>query len=426
MENIIKKPELLIPAGNLERLKIAFDYGADAVYIGGEKYGLREKADNFTISDIEEGVYYAHSKNKKVYIALNIFAHNNDIEGIKEYLTKIKSINVDALIVSDPGVFSLCKQIVPNIEVHISTQANNTNYETFLFWYSLGVRRVVAARELSLIELKQIKEKIPKDMEIEAFVHGAMCISYSGRCLLSSYFTGKDGNQGGCTHPCRWKYSIVEEKRPGDYLPIEEDERGTYIFNSKDLCMIEHIPEIIAAGIDCYKIEGRMKTALYVATVARTYRKAIDDYFDSPKKYMDNMQLYREEISACTFRQFTTGFYFEKPTHETQIYDNNVYISNYTYMGYINKLEIINKDEIQFEIIQKNKFSTNDILSIMSYTLEEQKYNIIIIKIQNEKQNLVDCAPHPKEKLLVTAKTIDFESESIKNGMILRKKQEWL
>ena len=273
----IRKPELLIPASSLEVLKTAVVFGADAVYIGGEAFGLRAKAKNFSGEDMIEGIAFAHEHGVKVYVTANILAHNRDLEGVEEYFRELKEVKPDALIIADPGVFELAKRICPEIDRHISTQANNTNYATYHFWHTLGAKRVVSARELSMQEIKEIRANIPEDLEIETFVHGAMCISYSGRCLLSSYFTGRDANQGACTHPCRWKYAVVEEKRPGEYLPVYENERGTYIFNSKDLCMIEHIPDLLDAGIDSFKIEGRMKTALYVATVARTYRKAIDD-----------------------------------------------------------------------------------------------------------------------------------------------------
>ena len=315
----MRHPELLVPASSLEVLKIAVIFGADAVYIGGEAFGLRAKAKNFTNEEIKEGIAFAHEHGVKVYVTANILAHNQDLDGVRKYFTELKEIKPDALIISDPGVFMIAKEICPEIEIHISTQANNTNYGTYQFWYAQGAKRVVSARELSLAEIKEIREKIPEDMEIETFIHGAMCISYSGRCLLSNYFTGRDANQGACTHPCRWKYAVVEEKRPGEYLPVYVNERGTYIFNSKDLCMIEHIPELIDAGIDSFKIEGRMKTALYVATVARTYRKAIDDYLESPELYKKNMDWYKEQISNCTYRQFTTGFFFGKPDETTQI-----------------------------------------------------------------------------------------------------------
>ncbi|MBQ2237969.1 MAG: U32 family peptidase, partial [Lachnospiraceae bacterium] len=329
----MRKPELLIPAGSLEVLKTAVLYGADAVYIGGEMFGLRAKAKNFSKEDMRKGLEFAHEHGVKVYVTANIVAHNEDLEEVRQYMKELKEIKPDALIISDPAIFTIAKEEVPEIDIHISTQANNTNYGTYLFWHRLGATRVVSARELSLKEIKEIRKHIPDELEIESFIHGAMCISYSGRCLLSNYFTGRDANRGACTHPCRWKYAVMEESRPGEYLPVEENERGTYIFNSKDLCMIEYIPEIIDAGIDSLKIEGRMKTALYVATVARTYRKAIDDFFVSEECYRSNMEYYKEEISKCTYRQFTTGFYFQKPDENTQIYDSNTYVKEYTYIG---------------------------------------------------------------------------------------------
>ena len=322
----MKKPELLVPASSLEVLKIAVVFGADAVYIGGEAFGLRAKAKNFSHDDMAEGIQFAHAHGVKVYVTVNILAHNQDLKGVREYLYELKELKPDALIIADPGIFTYAREICPEIECHISTQANNTNYETFLFWHRLGAKRVVTARELSLEEIRQIRAHIPDELEIETFVHGAMCISYSGRCLLSNYLVGRDANQGACTHPCRWKYSIVEETRPNEYMPVFENERGTYIFNSKDLCMVEHMEDILESGIDSLKIEGRMKTALYVATVARTYRKAIDDCMESPEKYRKNMEWYRDQISNCTYRQFTTGFFYGKPDHTSQIYDSNTYM----------------------------------------------------------------------------------------------------
>ena len=297
--------ELLVPASSLEVLRIAVIYGADAVYIGGEAFGLRAKAKNFSMEEMAQGIAFAHAHHVKVYVTANILAHNYDLEGVRAYLTELENMKPDrpdGLIIADPAVFTIAGEVAPDIDRHISTQANNTNYGTFQFWQKLGATRVVTARELSLREIKEIRANIPDDLEIETFIHGAMCISYSGRCLLSNYFTGRDANQGACTHPCRWKYSVVEEKRPGEYLPVYENERGTYIFNSKDLCMIEHIPDMIDAGIDSFKIEGRMKTALYVATVARTYRKAIDDYLESPEKYKENMPWYLEQIKIVSLQ----------------------------------------------------------------------------------------------------------------------------
>ncbi len=387
------KPELLIPANNIEVFKTAITYGADAVYIGGEVFSLRAKAKNFTNEEMKEAVEYAHQRGVKVYVTANILAHNEDIEEARKYFEEMNEIKPDAFIISDPGIFTIAKEVCPDIEIHISTQANNTNYMTYKFWWDQGATRVVSARELSLKEIKDIRNNIPEDMEIESFIHGAMCISYSGRCLLSNYFTGRDANQGACTHPCRWKYSVMEEQRPGEYLPVYENERGTYIFNSKDLCMIEYIPEMIDAGIDSFKIEGRMKTALYVATVARTYRKAIDDYLESPELYKKNMDWYKDEIGKCTYRQFSTGFYFGKPTHENQIYDSNTYINEYIYLG-----TILDKDsDGQVLIQQKNKFCVGDEIEIM----KPDGRDIItkVIGMKNERGKAVESCPHSKEMI---------------------------
>lgn len=387
--------ELLIPASSLEVLKIAVIYGADAVYIGGEVFGLRAKAKNFSMEDMAEGIQFAHEHGVKVYVTANILAHNGDLEGVREYFTQLKEIKPDALIISDPGIYTIAKEICPEIERHISTQANNTNYGMYQFWWNQGAKRVVTARELSLNEIAEIRKNIPDEMEIETFVHGAMCISYSGRCLLSNYFTGRDANQGACTHPCRWKYAVVEEKRPGEYLPVYENERGTYIFNSKDLCMIEYIPELIEAGIDSFKIEGRMKTALYVATVARTYRKAIDDYLTSPEKYKENMDWYLEQISNCTYRQFTTGFFFGKPSEESQIYDNNTYIKEYTYLGIVGE----RNEEGLYQIEQRNKFSVGEQIEVMKP--DGRNIPVTVKRIVDEDGNEMESAPHPKQVLYI-------------------------
>ncbi len=389
----MKKVELLVPASNLEVLKTAVIYGADAVYIGGEAYGLRAKAKNFSLDDMREGIAFAHERGVKVYVTANILAHNYDLDGARTYFKELKEIKPDALIISDPGMFTIAKEECPEIEIHISTQANNTNYMTYLFWHKMGAARVVSARELSLREIKEIRENIPDDLEIESFIHGAMCISYSGRCLLSNYFTGRDANHGACTHPCRWKYAVVEEQRPGEYLPVYENERGTYIFNSKDLCMIEYIPEIVDAGINSLKIEGRMKTALYVATVARTYRKALDDFAESEEKYRANMDWYRSEISKCTYRQFTTGFYFGKPDENTQIYDNNTYVNEYIYLGIVGEM-----DERGFvRIEQRNKFCKGDMIEIMKP--DGRNIPVTVNAIYDDEGNEVESAPHPQQVL---------------------------
>ena len=408
----MRKIELLVPASSLEVLKIAVIFGADAVYIGGEAFGLRAKAKNFSHEDMKQGIAFAHEYGVKVYVTVNILAHNRDLEGVREYLQELKEIGPDALIIADPGIFMYAKEICPEIERHISTQANNTNYETYRFWYNLGAKRVVSARELSLEEIREIRAHIPDDMEIETFIHGAMCISYSGRCLLSNYFTGRDANQGACTHPCRWKYAVVEEKRPGEYLPVYENERGTYIFNSKDLCMIEHIPELIDAGIDSFKIEGRMKTALYVATVARTYRKAIDDYLESPELYKKNMDWYKEQISNCTYRQFTTGFFFGKPDETTQIYDSNTYVKEYTYLGIVGSVD----EHGRYRIEQRNKFSVGEKIEVMKPNGENR--TVTVRAIVDEEGNTMESAPHPQQVLFIDL------GEPLERYDILRRKEE--
>ena len=407
-----RHPELLIPASSLEVLKTAVIFGADAVYIGGEAFGLRAKAKNFSHEDMRAGIAFAHAHGVKVYVTVNILAHNRDLPGVREYLKELKELGPDALIIADPGIFEMAKEICPEIERQISTQANNTNYATYQFWWKQGAKRVVSARELSLQEIQEIRANIPKEMEIESFIHGAMCISYSGRCLLSNYFTGRDANQGACTHPCRWKYAVVEETRPGEYMPVYENERGTFIFNSKDLCMIEHIPELVEAGIDSLKIEGRMKTALYVATVARTYRKALDDYAKSPEVYRKNMPWYLDQISNCTYRQFTTGFYFGRPDENTQIYDSNTYVREYIYLGIIGEV----KDGM-YRIEQRNKFSVGEEIEIMKPNGDN--VSVTVKRIADAEGNDMESAPHPKQVLYV-----ELEGGSADIYDILRKKED--
>ncbi len=390
-----KKPELLVPASSLEVLKTAVMFGADAVYIGGEAFGLRAKAKNFTSAEMAEAILFAHEFDVKVYVTANILAHNSDLEGARNYFAELKQLKPDALIISDPGMYMIAREVCPEIDIHISTQANNTNYQTYRFWHQQGAKRVVSARELSLEEIRQIRDQIPDEMEIESFVHGAMCISYSGRCLLSSYFTGRDANQGACTHPCRWKYAVVEETRPGEYFPVYENERGTYIFNSKDLCMIGHIPELVSAGIDSFKIEGRMKTALYVACVARTYRKAIDDYFESEQKYHENMAWYKAEIAKCTYRQFTTGFYFGKPDEHTQIYDSNTYVNEYVYLGTVDSID--ERGFAKFE--QRNKFCVGDTIELMKP--DGRNMETRVLSMYNDEGEAVESCPHSKQILYV-------------------------
>ena len=391
----MKKPELLIPAKGPEELKTAVAFGADAVYIGGEVFSLRAKARNFSREEMKESISFAHERGVKVHVTANILAHDRDLDEAEEYFGQLKSLGPDALIISDPGMFTLAKRICPETDIHISTQANNTNHLSFLFWRDQGAKRVVAARELSLEEIRNIRENIPEDLEIECFIHGAMCISYSGRCLLSNYLTGRDANRGECTHPCRWEYVLSEETRPGQYMPVFENERGTFIFNSKDLCMIDHIPDLVSAGINSFKIEGRMKNALYVATVARTYRRAIDDYFEDPEKYRCNIRWYDEEIRKCTIRDFTTGFYYGKPSDEAQIYDSNTYIREYTYLGSVDEADCDGTVYIR----QKNKFSKGEEIEIMKPGFSNEKARVL--RIEDEDGNEQESAPHPGQALKV-------------------------
>ena len=390
-EKLAKKPELLLPAKDLEVLKTAVRYGADAVYIGGEAYGLRAKARNFSRDEMAEGIQYAHDHGVKVFVTANILAHNSDLAGAEQYFGQLAELGPDAILVADPGMFMLARKACPNIPIHISTQANNTNYGTFNFWFEMGAERVVCARELSLIEIAQIRREIPEDREIEAFVHGAMCISYSGRCLLSNYFTGRDANRGACTHPCRWKYAVMEESRPGVYLPVEENERGTFVFNSRDLCMIDHIPDLLKAGVDSLKIEGRMKTALYVASVGRAYRQAIDDYLESEELYQSRIPQYMDAIRKCTYRRFTTGFYYGRPDQDAMVYDSNTYVNEAVFLGIVEKIT----PENRARIMQRNKFCVGDHIEVMKP--DGRDIPIIVKAMYNENGEEVDSAPHPKE-----------------------------
>lgn len=407
------KPELLAPAGDLEKLKIAVLYGADAVYIGGEHFSLRAKAKNFNIEDMKEGIEFAHNHNVKVYVTANIIAHNEDFDGMGDYFKQLEKMRVDAILIADPGVFQVAKQYVPNMTIHLSTQANNTNYKSAQFWYSLGIKRIVLARELSLKEIKQIYENIPNNMEIEAFVHGAMCISYSGRCLLSNYMTNRDANKGECSHPCRWKYYLVEEKRPGEYMPVVENERGTYIYNSKDLCMITHIPDLIDSGIKSLKMEGRMKTSFYVGTTIKAYREAIDDYMKSPELYNSKLQYYLDEVSKASHREYTTGFYYGKPSGEEQIYTNNTYVRTYEFLGII--LDYDENTQIA-TIEQRNKFCIGDEIEIMSSN--NGYFMQTIEEIIDEKGNFIQSAPHPQQ--IIKIKVV----QKVKKFDMMRKKEK--
>ena len=394
---IDKKTELLAPAGDLEKLKIAVLYGADAVYIGGEEYSLRAKAKNFTEEQMKEGIEFAHSHGAKVYVTANIYAQNSDFEGMAEYFKKIEALGADAILISDLGVFSVAREAVPNMEIHVSTQANNTNYMSANMWYKLGARRVVVARELSFKEIKTIRENIPADMDIEAFVHGAMCISYSGRCLLSNYLSGRDANKGECVHACRWKYYLMEETRPGEYMPVVENERGTYIYNSKDLCMIEHIPELIDAGVQSFKIEGRMKTPFYVGTVVKAYRQAIDDCLKDRALYESKKEYYLEEVSKASHREYTTGFYYRKPDGNEQVYTNNSYIRDYDFIGMVE--EDYDESTGCAVVMQRNKFEVGDEIEVMP--AKGESWKMTVTKMWNEDGEEVMSAPHPQQLLKV-------------------------
>lgn len=387
----MKKIELLAPAGDLEKLKIAVDYGADAVYFGGEMFSLRAGAGNLTVEEIREGVAYAHERNVKCHMTLNIFAHNEDIEPLREYLYSIKDIPIDAFIVSDPGVICMLKEIIPDAELHLSTQANMTNYMTARFWYEQGIKRLVLARELTMNEIRQVRDLIPEDMEIEAFVHGAMCISYSGRCLLSNFMIDRDANRGQCAHPCRWKYKLVEEKRPGEYYPVEEDGRGTYILNSKDLCMLEHIPELVQAGISSVKIEGRMKSVFYVATIVSAYRRAIDAYYKDPENYEYDPEWMRE-LKKASHREFTTGFYFDRPTNEDQNYQTSAYTRDYSFIGMVKSYD----PQTHMAVVeQRNKMVVGDEIEVFGPGRDyfTQKLEVLL----DEEKEPIESAPHPQQ-----------------------------
>jgi putative protease len=385
-----KKVELLAPAGNLEKLKMAIIYGADAVYLGGEEYGLRAYADNFSIGDMEKGIKFAHSRGKRVYLTMNMIPHNKDLVGMTEYVKIVLEIGIDAIILSDPGVYSLVREVSPDIEVHLSTQANNTNWKSAEFWHRHGIRRIILARELSLVEITDIRNSVPEELEIEIFVHGAMCVSYSGRCLLSSYMTGRDSNRGQCTHPCRWKYHLVEEKRPGEYIPVFESENGTFIFNSKDLCMIEHIPQVIKTGVTSLKIEGRMKSSYYTATVVKAYREALDLYYENPQQYRFNPE-WLDEISKASHREYSTGFYFNKPESEGQIYGKSSYIREYDFVGLVRDYD--KKTRIA-TIEQRNRMFKGDVIEVVRPCGKFFKQEITSMK--NVDGEYIDVAPHPQ------------------------------
>ena len=407
----MKKLELLAPAGDLEKLRIAVDYGADAVYFGGEMFSLRAGAGNLTVDEIREGVKYAHERNVKCHMAFNIFAHNEDIEPLRNYIREIRDIPIDAFIVSDPGVIGIIREAIPDAELHLSTQANMTNYATAAFWHSQGIKRLVTARELTFDEIKEIRDNIPESMELEAFAHGAMCISYSGRCLLSNFMINRDANRGQCAHPCRWKYKLVEEQRPGQYYPVEEDSRGTYIMNSKDLCMLEHIPEMAGAGITSFKIEGRMKSVFYVATVVSAYRRAIDSYFRDPENYVYDPE-WMSELMKASHREFTTGFYFRKPTEEDQNYQTSDYTRDYSFIGMVKSYD----EKTGMSVVeQRNKMVVGDEIEVFGPGINYFTQKLTVL--QNEDGEPVESAPHPQQILRIRME------QPVGENYILRKKK---
>ncbi len=408
----MNKMELLAPAGDLEKLIIAVDYGADAVYFGGDSFSLRAGADNFSLEDMAKGIAYAHKHNVRCYLALNIFPHNEDIEPIAEYLKKVQPLGLDGLIISDPGVISLAKEIIPDMELHLSTQANMTNYKTAEFWYQQGIRRLVLARELSLAEIAEIKAKVPDEMELEVFGHGAMCMSYSGRCLLSNFMVGRDANRGNCAHPCRYKYALVEEKRPGEYLPIEEDSRGTYILNANDLCMIEYIPQMADAGISSLKIEGRMKSIFYVAIVVGAYRKAMDAYYKDPTHYQF-CEEWLTELQKASHRLFTTGFYFHKPSSEGQNLDTSNYAREYTFTGIVKAYDEASGTAL---VEQRNKMSIGETIEI--FGPEREPFVQVLSQMTNEEGLPLNDAPHPQQMLRIKM------DRKVQPNDMLRKRKE--
>lgn len=410
MEN---KVELLAPAGSLEKLKMAVMYGADAVYMGGEEFGLRAYAENFSAEEMQQGIDFAHSKGKKAYITMNIIPHNEDLRGMPEYVKQIEKMGADAVILSDPGVFSIVKETSPGLEIHLSTQANNTNWKSAAFWHNQGIKRIILARELSLAEISEIRSLAPPELQLEIFVHGSMCISYSGRCLLSNYMAGRDSNLGCCAHPCRWKYYLVEEKRPGEYMPVYQNERGTFIYNSKDLCMVEHLPAVIASGVSSLKIEGRMKSSYYVATVVKAYREAIDSYYAGNGRNSADPE-WLEEISKASHREFTTGFYLGKPSGSDQIYHTSSYVREYDFVGMVVSYD--NETKIAM-VEQRNRMFTGEEIEVVRP--EGPFYVQRISSMKNADGEYIDVAPHPQMTVFMP-----MEQEVVPFTMLRRKGTE--
>lgn len=407
----MNKPELLAPAGNLEKLKTAINFGADAVYLGGSKLNLRAFADNFSADELKEGIQYAHSRNRKVYVTLNVFPHNEDMEGLEDYLKELYSLNVDAVIVSDPGIIMTAREVVPDLELHLSTQANNVNWKSAIFWHKQGIKRIVLARELSLEQIKDIRAKLPESCELEAFVHGSMCMSYSGRCLLSNYMTGRDANRGECAQPCRYKYYLMEEKRPGEYFQVFEDDKGTYIMNSKDLCMIEHIPELVQSGITSFKIEGRMKSSFYVATVVKSYRQAIDAYFQNPEEYKYD-EKWMHNLTMASHREYHTGFYFGEKNK--QVYGSSSYIRTHDIVGIVKEYDETKGIAL---IEQRNKVFSGDKVEILRP--EGDNLEVVLDDMRDKEGNPISSTP--QAQMLYTIRT---NVKLIKDDLLIKGKEE--
>lgn len=408
----MEKPELLAPGGSLEKLKTAIDYGADAVYIGGEAFSLRVAAENFSKEDMIEGLKYAHDRGKKVYLTANIIPHNADVDGFEDFIKEIRPMGFDAVLIADLGLFDMMRELAPEIPIHVSTQANNVNYRSAIAWHKMGATRVVLAREMSFKEIAEFRKKIPADLELEAFIHGAMCISYSGRCLLSNYMTGRDSNLGACAHPCRWNYKLVEETRPGEYMDVVENERGTFIFNSKDLCTIRHIPELVKSGITSLKIEGRVKTSYYVATVVGAYRREIDRYFANPDGYTFNEAEY-DELCKVSHRPYTTGFYFGKPDENGQVYTSSSYIRDYDLIGIVTDYD---EDTGIATITQRNRFFKGDEIEIIRPM--EPYFTQTVESMTDDRGEEIEVANHAEQ--VVRFKT----AEPVPAGAMLRKKKD--
>ena len=403
------KPELLAPAGNLEKLKTAIDFGADAVYLGGNKLNLRAAADNFTIEELKEGLEYAHSRGRKVHVTLNVIPHGEDLIGIEEYLKELYEIGVDAVLIADPGIMNMAREVVPNLEIHLSTQANNLNYKSALFWHKAGVSRVVAAREMSLEDLKILRKELPETCEVEAFVHGSMCACYSGKCYLSNYITGRDANRGTCTQPCRFKYDLVEEKEPGNYEKINEGDNGVNLMSSKDLCIIEHIPKLIEAGINSLKIEGRMKSSYYVASVVKVYREAIDKFIADPTNYKFDSK-WIEELEKPSHRPYTTGFYFDEEVRQN--YESSAYIQNYDMIGIVKDY---NRETNIARIQQRNKVFNGDLVEVLAIKGDN---NILKLEdMRKENGEAIESANSPQ--MIFTVKC----NQELKSGDILARKR---